>query len=568
MAKQNFMSGGFYGKLGAMVGQRWKNKRTLRVYVIPANPRTPAQQANRKKFGETIPYCQLANMMNYKNAVFESVSNSAWAGRVSTCTKLQKAGKEGLNLIPLYPVTFTPNFKITQAAVTEFSAGKTMTVSVVGAPENEARNYSIGFDMYDEEARPLGLFMTVGSSTAENPGEIMVRKGAPDVLNKNCYLRIVTNDFPETPEKIVASDALKVVMQTKESRKMDISVRSVEVQQSSILVVFNEPWFESDGEFKNVAVNCVINGGKATVTAASIQPQESAGFFSISIPFTADYEQLKPALPADSSVTVGEILVDSPALELTGLNETIPVSNTDLTRPFDTPVKFKDIGNGKVSAYFETAYNETSGQVTRSGSIVSNWEVVRSTMSHGFYVKVEPGQVLFGITPGMEMPPQFVDGSVSFTDDFTVEMNGVTYLLEKNKAIALPSGGDISFPDNGTTGVFTETDDGDPALACYSSAEFITNNAVTNLRGKLSAMVSWSGTNADGNTVSGTAIATVTKVEYNATNGIIFFILNDYIDVGDAEENIRVTLSQSDGWQIGMNGKAGLVHVNNIVFEQ
>ena len=26
MAIQNFISGGFYGKLGAMVGQRWRNK--------------------------------------------------------------------------------------------------------------------------------------------------------------------------------------------------------------------------------------------------------------------------------------------------------------------------------------------------------------------------------------------------------------------------------------------------------------------------------------------------------------------------------------------------------------
>ena len=30
MAIQNFLSGGYYGKLGATVGQRWKNKQNLR----------------------------------------------------------------------------------------------------------------------------------------------------------------------------------------------------------------------------------------------------------------------------------------------------------------------------------------------------------------------------------------------------------------------------------------------------------------------------------------------------------------------------------------------------------
>ena len=29
MATQNFIGGGYYGKMGATVGQRWKNKRII-----------------------------------------------------------------------------------------------------------------------------------------------------------------------------------------------------------------------------------------------------------------------------------------------------------------------------------------------------------------------------------------------------------------------------------------------------------------------------------------------------------------------------------------------------------
>ena len=59
MAVQNFLSGGYYGKLGETVGQRWKNKRTIRTYVIPRNPRTEKQQANRGLFANAVTFAQI-----------------------------------------------------------------------------------------------------------------------------------------------------------------------------------------------------------------------------------------------------------------------------------------------------------------------------------------------------------------------------------------------------------------------------------------------------------------------------------------------------------------------------
>lgn len=37
-----------YGRVGDLVHYRWKGKDCARIYVIPRNPRTEAQQANRK----------------------------------------------------------------------------------------------------------------------------------------------------------------------------------------------------------------------------------------------------------------------------------------------------------------------------------------------------------------------------------------------------------------------------------------------------------------------------------------------------------------------------------------
>ena len=46
--------GGFSGKVGPVVGAKWKTIDYMRSYVIPANPNTSAQQLVRAKFAELV----------------------------------------------------------------------------------------------------------------------------------------------------------------------------------------------------------------------------------------------------------------------------------------------------------------------------------------------------------------------------------------------------------------------------------------------------------------------------------------------------------------------------------
>lgn len=46
--------GGFSGKVGPVVGGKWKDIDYMRAYVIPSNPNTPAQQAVRAKFAKLV----------------------------------------------------------------------------------------------------------------------------------------------------------------------------------------------------------------------------------------------------------------------------------------------------------------------------------------------------------------------------------------------------------------------------------------------------------------------------------------------------------------------------------
>jgi hypothetical protein len=46
--------GGFSGKVGPVVGGKWKDVDYMRGYVVPANPNTAGQQAGRAKFAQLV----------------------------------------------------------------------------------------------------------------------------------------------------------------------------------------------------------------------------------------------------------------------------------------------------------------------------------------------------------------------------------------------------------------------------------------------------------------------------------------------------------------------------------
>jgi len=59
MGLLNLLKANFTGKVGQMVGAKWKNKSTIRSYTKPAYTNTPAQQTVRAGFGEVTSFVAL-----------------------------------------------------------------------------------------------------------------------------------------------------------------------------------------------------------------------------------------------------------------------------------------------------------------------------------------------------------------------------------------------------------------------------------------------------------------------------------------------------------------------------
>jgi hypothetical protein len=103
VAKQDFLNGGFTGKVGNLVGERWKNKRYVRTYVVPHDPKTPDQLIARTIFQRAVRLSQEAMLINGHQGYWPTTIISEWQGRMGQCLRHLRAGDSDADSIPIYP---------------------------------------------------------------------------------------------------------------------------------------------------------------------------------------------------------------------------------------------------------------------------------------------------------------------------------------------------------------------------------------------------------------------------------------------------------------------------------
>lgn len=332
MAKQNFLSGGYYGKLGVTVGQRWKNIRTIRSYVIPANPRTEKQMANRGVFTKATYNSQLAMQMNYNATCFESETMSRWNVRMKTARELQNSGVLDMDLLPLHPTTFTPPFSITSFKLDSVDAQNVATFAVSGTLPEADRVLSILFHLYDTQSSEVGYKLYVGNYSASNPGFITVAIDSASEINENCYVRLVSRDDTDSETDLISSPQIQIESADIEIRDFDTAVQSVEKALSGITITFAEPYQSGATTSFSGSIYGVSAGAFVTLSASNIQLENSGGYFAVTIPCSYEYTQQLLALPEGSKITISSISAIASTFEYTKQDEEIEFSDDDLTR--------------------------------------------------------------------------------------------------------------------------------------------------------------------------------------------------------------------------------------------
>lgn len=444
MAIQNFLSGGYYGKLGATVGQRWKNKRTIRTYVKPANPRTEVQQANRNKFANAVTFAQMGMQMNYYATVFDDPNFTHWNYRMKVARELRNQGLSNLDLIPLYPTSFVPPTLIQSVEVSGIQGQKHITFKVENLNGNSDRVLSLMFALYDENDVFLGYKLYLGYYYASKPGLLEVDVDNVSEINSHCFVRMVTNDDTDSLTDMIASPNLQIKQRGPEVREFNTAIREVQKSAAGIKVIFEEPWKETPTvNTITITANFVSNGANTNATATSAALVNENGYCSVLIPFVTSDNQHLPALPNGSNFVIATVDYEGATWVYTKTDDNIAYSDTDLTRTINSSPTWNPASKSDIE--FTIPFGGTISTELKSLQMVCSGRLgKRDAIAQHFSCSGDGSNITFTCTGGYRKYPMRESGDKISLTEMQFICNGVTYNLA-SQDVNLRNNIDISY---------------------------------------------------------------------------------------------------------------------------
>lgn len=433
MAIQNFLSGGYYGKLGATVGQRWKNKRTIRTYVVPANPRTPTQQANRNKFANAVTFAQMGMQMNYYCTLFEDENFTKWNYRMKVARELKNAGLTELDLIPLYPINFNPPTLITEITKDKVQGQKHITFAVPDLILDVDRVLSLMFAIYDEQNQFLGYKLYLGYYYATNKGYIEVDVDDVAEINTHCFVRIISNDDENSTTDLIGSPRITVGGSTMDIHTFNKTIQSVQKETTGLTITFAEPW-KGEPTINTISfdLNCVINGKIETLNATSLSLFNNNGYCAVTLPYTSATSQFLPALPSGSGLSNLTVDYEGATWQITIENAEESYSDSDLTRTITNSITWDPASTTDIA--FSVEFGGTVETNNKYIPMVCSGRFDDRSQSSQQFSCVGDGSVLtFTCTGTLKNYPMSTEGDKISLPRMQFTCNGVNYVLESQE---------------------------------------------------------------------------------------------------------------------------------------
>lgn len=433
MAKQNIISGGFYGKVGQLVGQRWHNIRTVRSYVIPHNPRTEKQQANRYAFAKVTENAQIAMQMNYHTPAFDTSDNSEWALRMSSGSMLAKGGNTGFNLIPLFPYGYIPEYTLKKITLKEKRSTTSAIFEVEGDLPDTNREISvlIGYKNTEEEEYTIDLYtalLLVGDTCT-----FELQMADNSVLNAFTKFLIVTNDDVRNDNKMLFCPQTLMSEPEIIERDFNAEVVGIERDNTTFTITLAEPYIEAETTLKNFSVNGVSSGVFKTSAINNAQLIEHNGYFAIQFEQSVATPSDIYAFPTGSEITIEEISAVNDHYNLHSTNVEKDLISTDLQRTLDCTMKESGTLSGNTLIVFNQPFffatyakKSASAKAIINGTLQTFTPSLGSVAGRSSFLAITIDKSSYTYTD----TPIFTDGSSVTFGGIRGEVNGVTYIAE------------------------------------------------------------------------------------------------------------------------------------------
>lgn len=429
MAIQNFLSGGYYGKLGATVGQRWKNKRTIRTYVVPTNPRTPTQQANRGKFADAVTFAQMGMQMNYYCTLFENPNFTKWNYRMKIARELKNAGLSGLDLIPLYPISFNPPILLTAFSKEKITGHRHISFSAPDLALNSDRVLSLMFALYNENDAFLGYKLYLGYYYASNPGFVEVDVDDVAEINSHCFVRIISNDDENSVTDLIGSPLLSVGGGSIDIHTFNKTIRDIQKTSTGITITFAEPWkgIPTINEV-NFNIDCVVNGELVTLNGTGYNLFKRNGYCAVTFEYSSPNNQMLPAFPIGSGISGLTVDYEGTSWQITINDASESYSDNDLTRSIVSAPTWDVSSTDDIT--FRIPFRGPVATETKYFNMVCSGRISdRAAKVQGFNVVGNGSNLVFTCTGSRKQYPMKNTGDLISITEQNFTCNGVIYNL-------------------------------------------------------------------------------------------------------------------------------------------
>lgn len=332
MAKQNFIGGGYYGKLGDTVGQRWKNKRTIRSYVIPRNPRTDVQQANRARFKNLVPYAQLGMSANKGATVFIKENMTEWQARMSACSYFNSLGYNELDLVPLYPADYVAPYVISIVKRTNKAKDSFQYFDAVGTLPSGTRSVTVLAKYVQGAEKPSEVYLFEGVFEQNEDYNLKVSIPAGLELTEDTKIRIISRDDVDSATDMIASAMVNVQKPDIVYMDFDTSVVAITHEGATYSILTNQNFMEGTVVATGITIKSVVRGQWQTYALTGVSIVNNAGKAKIVGELSNYDENNIPAFAGGSQVYFGNISISSPSYVISASDVTENYSDEDLTR--------------------------------------------------------------------------------------------------------------------------------------------------------------------------------------------------------------------------------------------
>lgn len=437
MAKFNTLAGGYYGKLGATVGQRWKNIRTVRAYVVPHNPQTEVQQANRQRFSDCVFYAQLAGQMNAKVTAFDTTSKTLWNARMSTARALQDLGYSEMDRLPLYPTSFSVPNIISAATITQVVDETHIQVTVEGIAPTEERVLTMLLLLPGAESWKDRLALCIGSNGEAGGNIFTFRLPEGLTIPNGTKARFVSCDDTDSLTDLIASAQIDLPIAAPEHHIFDTSITSVTRSGNNFTFTFGEDYQSGDNSITVASLKGVVNGAITTISDPAVSLINNGGKFAMVYTSEATDNQDLIAFPAGSEVAISAIKSWSATVHADAENATESFASTDLTRTYKNTIN----GYQRNESVYRFRLSRNLPEITSKSGAVRGKAVLKGAISNllltGYTLGTNYLEWNSGVTASENLPA-FPSGS-TITMGTVIVGNGVTYNPERTTAQAVTS---------------------------------------------------------------------------------------------------------------------------------